>query len=58
MFKQGLEFTFVLIIFRKTFAYLFTKFDEHIPPYIKWDSVVHAQIRVTLISTCLFNNKN
>ena len=39
--------------FRKTFAYLFTKFDEHLPPYIKQDSSAHGQIYVTLISTYL-----
>ena len=30
--------------FRKTFAYVFTKSDKHIPPYIKQDSIVHAKI--------------
>ena len=39
-------------------AYLFTKFDWHIPPYIKQFSTVHGQIQVTLISTYLFNNEN
>ena len=44
--------------FRKTFAYLFTKFDKHTPPYIKQDSIVHSKIHVTLISTYLFNNES
>ena len=32
---QGFELSFVWNIFWKTVAYLFTKFDEHIPSYIK-----------------------
>ena len=47
-----------LYYFHKTFAYLFTKFDQHIPPYLKQDSIVHGQTHVTLISTYLFNNEN
>ena len=39
--------------FRKAVAYLFNKFDWHIPPYIKQFSTVHGQIQVTLISTYL-----
>ena len=36
--------------FRKTVAYLFTKFDSHIPPYIKQYSVGHGQIHSTFAS--------
>ena len=37
---------------------MFTKFDKHILPYIKQESIVHGQIQVTLFSTYLFNNEN
>ena len=36
--------------FRKTAAYLFTKFDSHIPPYIKQYSIGHGQIYSTFAS--------
>ena len=42
--------------FRYTFT--FTKFDKHILPYIKQESIVHGQIQVTLFSTYLFDDKN
>ena len=45
--------------FHKAVAYLFTKIDQHIPPYIKQYSIVDGQIHVTLSSTYLFfNNEN
>ena len=35
--------------FCKTMIYFFTKFDQHIPPYIKKYSIVHGQIHMTLV---------
>ena len=49
---QGFEFFFVVInYFRKSFGYLFTIFDKHIPPYIKQYGTVDGQIHMTLYST-------
>ena len=56
---QGFELAFVAInYFRKSVGYLFTKFDWHIPPYIKQHNIVHGQISVILYSTYLLNNKS
>ena len=40
--------------FHKAVAYLFTKIDQNIPPYIKHYSIVDSQIHVTLSLAYLF----
>ena len=57
-YLTGLWIHLCINYFRKTIAYLFTKFDQHIPPYIKQYGIVHGQIHVTLCSKYLLSNQN